>query len=312
MIKGKKLAYSPDGSVIFLSNYSEVAVWNIRKSLWNISRVRKSYARCPGVLLGISLDNHTFMTLQGTRTIAVWNLLSGKKLSIKDISSETYELHQRAIISVNKNNLSFTVTDIFGKFSFPEFQIPLKPTEASFENWGIAPNNKIVSVAVGGSAGGFDWANGYSFDLISGKIIYNFKASDWINPAPFFFSKHGFLISGGTGYYHIYDLESGKHYSEVELTSKSGYKSPEGGWVVDVHPTNKYLFAYDSDMPEFCIQIVEIDLSGSIKEVAILPESDKVLDIEFHPDGNHLACLLRNGAIHIWDINKRKIVRQCE
>ena len=301
LVRFKKLTFTPTGTVLLHSSSKMVTVWNTVSS-----RLRYT---CPGSLVGISHDGETFLTRHTADSFSVWEINTGTELALEHVVPETFQLYQRIIALADQQQLSLQIRDVFDAHSFPMIQIPRTPSEASseasIENWRMAPNDQYIATVIGGSAGGFDWSRGYCIDLDSGRPVFEFEANPYLRPAPIYFSaEHWFLISGGAGYFWLYEFRKDFPCRKITLSSDNHYIPQSGGSIVSVSPKNKWLVAVNSTDParNLLSGIQLADVSQSFAEVKrTIRESVPIVDIQFHPDGEHIASLLNNGEIHIWD-----------
>lgn len=302
----KQLTFTPDGTYLLHTCPEGIVAWDVQAG-------KQQYEQT-GAFIGLSRDGKTFLTHQPPDSFCLWETATGARLQLDQIQPADFDFYQRVRIIADIRGLSLQVIDVFGEQTFPPIRVPHNPEEASLENWAVAPDNQRVAVIIGGSAVGFDWSQGFCFTLATGKLLYRFKASNQLMPAPLFFSvEHGLLLTGDLGCFNLYELASGALRRTVRFRSSNPYISAVSGSVVDVHPHTRRLVAVKANIPERYpergVQILNLAKANAAMVEQTFLEPAPVVDIRFQPGGEYIAVLLNNGEIHLWELSTGSLIK---
>lgn len=337
----KKLAFVDKGATLLHSTQiqsvkSKNKNWkNNVVVAWDMTNAQPRYG-CPGLLIGMSRDDSTFLTHQNIEyfdteeeKFSAWDTATGVEIPLENIDPDSYELHQRILISAKeRSKLTLQLTDVFGRYSPKALRVVsgYSPDSGAFlDTWAMTPNNRYIIITYSGDEAGFDWASGECIGieqcktgLIKGKQRHEFNVNRFQGDPPINFSnEHNLVaISGGNGSFTVYDLNPWRKLREVWV---HGFHH-----VIDFNPKNKWLVAAsaqkyireaDESKTLFYIHLLDIESliqDGAVvqrgKERGVLEENGWVDRLLFHPDGQYLASLLTDDTIHIWDIGNSKLV----
>lgn len=218
----------------------------------------------------------------------------------EEIAPETYQRHQRLSILANRLKSALKIQDLLEGDSLI---LSLDLGDGLLENWMMVPDNRHIAIAYYLGAGGFESTFGRCVYADTGITAYEFEVSNTANSLPLLYSsaEHKIMISNHWRDFDVYDLETGVRLRHISQYDKKPY------WLfgksVTVNPHDKWQFAMDyRDAYGSLVVIFNIaEPSSEGKIIKALKQADQIDDIEFFPDGVHIAALLRSGGICVWD-----------
>ncbi len=341
----KRITISPDGAALLHTTDSQVTVWDTKN--WGLSysvtgsligvstdgktfltrHVDKEYIRKDVATLSGAYRKEIGKYNDPPCTFKAWETQSGRELDLGKIAPETYQLHQRTSIFANRLEPTLKVKDLLGddKSSI----LPLH-YDGLLENWIMTPDDQHIATIYYVSAGGFDTTVGHCVDAATGIAFYEFKVDSSPDSLPeiYFSAEHKLMISNHTGSFTVYDLEIGEDLRYISRCDEAPYRvwgscfavNPCDKWQVATSYAQEPYMHWDDDLrqkrqnwraEEYTNSVVILniaDLSNEGKVERVLKQTDLIDDIEFFPDGDRIAVLLRCGNIHIWNIATGNII----
>lgn len=301
----KKLAFTRDGTTLLHSVQQQVFVWDVEDA-----RLR---GVVDGELFGVADDGNTFITRQidqdwvkrdiAARSgeerqsfltdpipeprFALWDVMLCKPLDFANVSPDVYPPHQRFHGMADRYRHIVRLDDVFE--IAPSRTLDLQPAthaDAILENWLIAPDDQHLAVVYYVSGGGFDWDGGVCVRLDDGQEAYSFEGGRDDFPPYFYFShEHRWLMSPSGSTLNIYDLTTGNRLSKLQSNIS----------VVCAHPSEMLLAEVSYIGSKISLRNLE-QPDTPVWEVKLVSEA---LEVEFHPDCERLAVLLKSGGIEM-------------
>jgi hypothetical protein len=296
-----RIVFSSDGSMLLHTTHSStVALWNIAAA--------ELVARCPGYLVGVARDGHTFLTSTGDQTLA-WDAHDGSSVPLNLINPDHYARSQCTIVRwASDGRLTLQLADCFGREPHRSLHIAYAaPTrQAFFECCALLPANDRLLAVIYGEEAGHSWTRGVCVDSTSGRVIYSFPVSSTLTSPPFnVAAQHSvFAISRQLRCFVLYDYRSGRALREVWLPAP-------GGDAIGVHPNSPWLVAVSQHTAEYrdrvlFLNIEQLTPSGAVLQLGKVEremvESGTIAELVFHPRGDELASLLTSEQIHLWHV----------
>lgn len=310
----KRLAFT-GGRTLLHSIQQQVFVWDVRNA-----RLRGAVR---GELFGVANDGNTFITRlvdqawierdiqarsgfgrQRFLTDAVpvprfmlWDTARGSQLKFTGVEPDVYSPHQRFHGLADRYNQMVRLDDVFRVI--PSRILDLQPAthEAGIlENWMITPDDQHLAVIYYVSGGGFDWNGGVCVRLEDGKTAYRFDGGrDDFPPYLYFSPENRWLMSPVDSKVNVYDVSTGTQLNTIPACA-SVMSAHRNGLLAEVNGTRSAVRLRSITQPEV-----------TLWEAHFTP---KVLDVEFHPDGEWLAVSLTGGDIELRNVKTGRLLNR--
>jgi len=267
------LHFSPDGKYIVHASTQSIRVWCERRYV----------GECPGSLVGMARDGQTLITRHlKAKTFHAWHVGTLTEVDISTLDPTQYSPNQRYYIEGNR--LVLTFYDALG-IEAPR-TLDLGPGENSAcDRWALSPDGTLLAVAFTFDAGGHDAAWGTCFDA-QGNKRFSFDISRFVFIPVVYFAEQFPLLAVSSDVYTIsLLLTSGKPVRRFKY-------QPQGGTFIAVSPYNQNLIALHVDKTVW--RLYQGDRQREVTE------QQAVLAVAFHPNGEHIASLTVDGAIHMY------------
>jgi WD40 repeat protein len=308
-----QLAFAAAGAVLLHSTDSAVTAWDF--ATW-----QRRYT-CVGRLIGVSQSRTTFATERAPNAWALWESATGRLQAPSPTVLADLPLDVRYRISMDaqeRGHYTGQWIDITGQQPPRSFKVqtrsPLRLER--LENW-------IVVAPQGWVAGSWFWAED---DFAGAYGLYHaalgplpppvsLTVSRFHTVPPLYFSReHDWLVTGEQNAFNVYTASTGQPHG-----ARAGrfHVLDGGGDVVAFHPRERFWFAVNRDPVLF----KNADLQGYLlldintpndraAELRAFPETRPVIALAFHPSGEWIADLLKDGAIHVWNVATGERVAQ--
>jgi hypothetical protein len=183
------------------------------------------------------------------------------------------------------------------------------------DNWLVVAPDALLACAWSWADGDFDGAYG-RYHALQGSLAtpVSFAVSRFHTVPPLYFSgEHDWLVSGEQSGFNLYTASTGQPYGAGKF-----YRLDGGGDVVAFHPQQRYWLAVNRDpiLHKDAAQqgFVLLDIqtqpqthtkphgnTDSGREIQVFPDIVPVVALAFHPDGQSIAALHKDGTIHGWE-----------
>lgn len=280
----EKLRFSPDGTKLFHSTKNELRVWGMKE--------RTILCQCPGSLVGISRDSQTFLTQSAQNIFHAWSGNTGAELNLTSIDPNSYDQSQRSVLLPDNKTQALEIRDILNAQSsicLNIIEIKGHTLPEIFENWAMAPDGENIAVTLYGSGAGHEWTTGLCIG-IDGKKRFEFEVNRFTSrPLLYFAEYHPFLaIETRQNLITLYRLETGKPIQRVS------YEYNRESDFIRIGPQQDLLTMAIPDT-QYSFRIYPYPV-----EKGIITESEPVIDVTFHPDGKHIASVLKNKEVRLY------------
>lgn len=298
-----QLHFAANGAILLHSTADTVTAWDVA--------TRQLRYRCAGRLIGVSQSGVTFATDTRTGEFSLWQSITGElqpptSAVAADLPFEVrYRVH---LEKVGNGRYQGQWLDILGERPSIPIQVQTSGLAAveNLDNWLIISPQRWLAAAwswadeyVDGAYGGYHALNGDLPERVSLTV------SRYHTTPPMYFSRqHDWLVTGEQTGFNIYTATTGQPFG-----GQAGkyYLRDGGGDVVAFHPTQKMQLAVNQttilseDAAKQGFLLLDIQASGRATVLHFLPEPAPVTALAFHPQGNWIAALLSNSAIHLWE-----------
>ncbi len=278
------IIFSKDSRILLHSFNGKVNVWDV----WN----NQLCYQVSGTLLGISHKHGTFQTTVGT-----WNIDTGDEIESPLV---LHDWDKRLKVSGRSIENKFYL-EIIDKSGIREPQlVHVGGSSGITRVWHIVDGNgHYVTAYFYINIMGHDLDQTICYDLETGQKEYSFVDDYDVT----FSGIHNLLIAKNK-------LKSS--LTVCDLSTKQKVELEKVGQSIDertvrINPKN-IEFAAAINKKQSMIYLGKIGQASQRK--TIRKTKQKILGIDFSPDGTHLAASLSDGDVSIWDINSYQLIQQ--
>lgn len=301
-----QLQFAADGAVLLQSTADTVTAWDVMSG-------RPSYT-CPGRLIGINQSGALFATDSRTGEFGLWHSTTGDSQPPTPAVAADWPFEVRYRVQVERvgnGRYQGHWLDILGEH--PPLPVQVQTAGITsverLDNWVVISPQRWLAAAWSWAEEDFDGAYG-RYHALNGVVPdqVSLTVSRFHTTPPLYFSRqHDWLITGEQTGFNVYTASTGQPYG-----GQAGkYALLDGGGdVVAFHPTEKMQLAVNlapvlfKDAEQQGFLLLDIQAAASQATVRqLFPETIPVTALAFHPDGNRIAALLKNGAIHLWEMD---------
>lgn len=280
--------FSKNGTVLLHFFKDKVFVWDTKND--------KLRYQVFGRLLGVAHKNSTFQTTDG-----IWDIDTGKKME-RPTQLHDWDKRLRVTSGLVKNEFHLKIIDT------SKIREPLLiyiGTEGQFAGftrgkYTVDPNGRYVAVYLYINIMGHDLDQIVCYDLETGQEAYSFADNYEVS----FSGVHNLMLAKD-GYWspklEVHELLTKQKLEFEKLNRKIDERTirinpKESGFAAAINKKHNVIF------------LGRINDISSRKEIR--KRGVRMLDIDFTPDGGHIAASLSNGEIHIWNVNTCQLAKK--
>lgn len=283
-LETENIIFSKDGTILLHSFKEKVSVWDVRNN-----QLRYQVF---GTLIGISHRHNTFQTTVGT-----WSINTGDAIESPPV---LHDWDKRLKVSGRSIKDKFYL-EVIDKSGIREPQLVHVGGSSGIVRAGhkVDRNGRYVTAYFYINIMGHDLDQTICYDLETGQDVYSF-----IDDYDVSFSEiHNLLIAKNT-------LNSS--LTVCDLATKQKLELEKVGRSIDEHTVR--INPKNTEFTAALNKKRNVIFLGRINQILqrkmIRETKQKILDIDFNPDGTHLAASLSDGDVHIWDVNNYQLIQR--
>lgn len=300
-----QLQFAAAGAVLLQSTADTIMAWDVMSG--------RPFYTCPGRLIGISQSGVAFATEDAAGGFGLWNSATGTLQPVTPAVAADwpFEVRYRVYVErVGNGRYQGHWLDILGEHPPLPVQVQTAGITSveNLDNWVVISSRRWLAAAWSWAEEDFDGVYG-RYHALNGVVPdqVSLTVSRFHTTPPLYFSRqHDWLITGEQTGFNVYTASTGQPYG-----GQAGkyHLLDGGGDVVAFHPTEKMLLDVNrnptlfKDAEKQGFLLLDIQAAAQATVLQVFPETTSVTALAFHPDGNRIAARLKNGAIHLWEMD---------